>query len=43
MVHGSRTWLDVYTEKLDNALEWSELREKQLESFTLDNNSDSEP
>lgn len=37
MVQGSRTWLDVYTEKLDDALEWSELREKELESFTLDN------
>lgn len=33
MVQGSRTWLDVYNEKLDDAQDWSELREKELESI----------
>jgi hypothetical protein len=31
MVQGSRTWLDVYNDKLDDAQDLSELREKKLQ------------
>ena len=33
MVHGSRTWLDVYNDKLNDAKNLSELREKNLKSL----------
>lgn len=35
MVQGSRTWLDVYNEKLDDAMDLSEEREKALIAIKL--------
>jgi hypothetical protein len=31
MIQGSRTWLDIYNERLDDARDWSILREDKLE------------
>jgi len=42
MVHGSRTWLDVYTDKVDKANMNSQTREKDIKQLLTNEPSDSE-
>lgn len=37
IVPGSRTWLQVYSDKMDNTLQSSRNRQKTLQSLTVDN------